>query len=304
MEDRQVKKLLYLLVLLILALPLFSSVTFSPEVDEETALYVTSLLDKAVGDRGDVEIVVSDYREEEGAIRCTFSFFDKTVDFVSSKEYLEDDIDSLFYYEEGLFEEGERLDYIYRDTFSSVSLLNAKRGQNYVVRSASGKIKALLEVDRVYDSAVLLQPRFLSSPLPGMKMEKINDFSISLKGFTNKTFRSYGVSLSLSYSSLCYPLIPFVEAAYIRGTSNTFYGLAGLSGFFSLGSVWPDAAVIRNIGITGEFALGAQYASSLKLSGKYGISLSYTFGRYLSIALSLLNYGGSNYYSLGAFVKL
>lgn len=298
------KKILLFLAVFILAVPLFSSVTFSGDVDENVRERFTGAVEKAIGERKERAVTVSDYREEDGVIYCTLSFSGKSIDFVSPEEYFESNIDSVFYYEESLYEDGEILDYIYKGTFSSISLLQPKRGENYVVRTASGKAGALLLVESVYDNGVMLSPLYLSTVLPGMKMERVNDFSLSFNGFTDKTLRSYGASISLSYSSLCYPLEPFFEVAWIGGKNSAYYALLGFSSTFSLGSVWPGIPVIRNIRVTGDAAVGAAYSSSLKLSGKYGISLSYAFTRYFSLAVSLLNYGGNFYYSLGAFVKL
>lgn len=298
------KKILLFLALFILSIPLFSSVTFTEEVGDDVRLLFETEINKAVGERKEPIVVISDYREEEEVIYCTLSINGKNVDFVSPGKYFSNTIDSVFYYEKSLYEDGEILDYIYKGTFSSVSLSNPKRGQNYAVLSPEGKARALFLVDSVYDNAAVLSPFRLSDLLPGMKLERVNDFSLSIKAFSDIKLRSCGASVSLFYSSLIYPLIPFVEFTWIGGSGNSFYSLIGASVFFSLGRVWSGIPVIRNIVVSGDVALGAQYSSSLKFTGKYSVNLSYTFTRYFSLSASLINYGGNFYYSLGALVKL
>lgn len=300
------KRIKVLLLVCFTLLPLFSSVTISGEISSSLNESLLSYVEKAVGNRKELDVVIENVNEEEDSLSFTVSYDGKIREINTKREYLKEDIASLFYYEESLFEEGERLDYIYNNSFSSVTALKARRGSNWAVIGSSGKTEALLRASEVYDEAIVMRPYFLSNPLPGMKIKRINDFSLSLKAFSTLTFLRYGASLSLSYSSICYPLIPFMQVAAVRSVSGVFsyYALLGVSASFSLSSLWPDIPVIKNLSIKGEVALGALYSTSLSYSAEWGIDCSYTFSRIFSLSLGLVNYSGVNYYSLTLGAKL
>lgn len=304
-KNRTVKKLIAFVSLFIFSFSLFASVSFSSDVSDELCSMIEEYTRNAVGDRKELDIVYSDITEEDGTISLTVSFADKTVRIETLIENLDDEIDSLFFYEENLYEDGAVLDYIYKDSFSSVSLSGARPGQNYRVSGTSGKSEGLLRVESVYDEAVSLRPYYLSSPLPGMKLERISDLSLSLKLFSNLRFTSYGGSISLDYSSLIYPLIPFMKFSLVRYSGlNFYYALLGLRAEFNLASVWADIPVVRNFSFSGEFSLGAEYRYKLSWAAQYGLDCTYMFNRVFSLSVGVVNYGRVNYISLSFGGKL
>lgn len=300
------KRIISLLLICFILFPLFSSVTIAGGVSTALEEELVSYVEKAVGNRMEPSVVISDVREDEDGLSFTISYNGKTKELKTERQYLEEDIHSLFYYEESLFEEGERLDYIYNNTFSSITALKAGRGSNWAVIGFSGKTEALVMATEVYDDAIVMRPYYLSNPLPGMKMKRINDFSLSLRTFSTLTFLRYGASLSLSYSTICYPLIPFIQVAAVRNAGGVFsyYALLGASASFSFSSVWPEKRVIRNMSIKGEVALGALYSTSLTYGVEWGLDVTYTFSRIFSLSFGLVNYSGVNYYSLSLGGKL
>lgn len=300
------KRITAFLLISFILLPLFSSVTIEGEISSDLKDRLVSYVEKAIGDRREIDVVISEVVKGEDELTFTVSYNDVTKEIKTREEYLEEDILSLFYYEESLFEEGERLDYIYKNSFSSVTATKARKGSNWVVIGSSGKSEALLRTTEVYEDVIVMRPYFLSSPLPGMKIKRINDSSLSLKAFSTLTFLRYGASLSLSYSSICYPFIPFIQVAAVRNTSGVFsyYALIGVSASFALSSVWPDIPVIRNLSFKGEAALGALYSTSLSYGAEWGFECTYTFTRVLSLSLGLVNYSGVNYFSLALGGKL
>ncbi len=300
------KRITALLLICFMVLPLFSSVTIEGEVSADLSEKLTSCTEKALGDRRELDVVISDVREDDDAISFTVSYDGKSKEIETEREYLEKDIKSLFYYEESLFEDDARLDYIYNNSFSSITVGKAGRGTNWAVIGTSGKTEALLRTTEVYDGVIVMRPYFLSSPLPGMRMKRINDFSLSLKAFSTLTLKRFGASLSLSLSSVCYPLIPFIQAAVLRDAYGVFsyYALLGISASFNLSSVWPDIPLIRNISFSGEVAFGGVYSTSLTYGAEWAFDCTYTFSRIFSISLGLVNYSGVNYYSLSLGGKL
>ncbi len=304
-KNRTVKKLIAFISLFIFSFSLFASVSFSSDVSDELRSRLEEYTRNAVGDRKELDIVYSDITEEDGTISLTVSFADKTVRIETLIENLDDEIDSLFFYEENLYEEGAVLDYIYKDSFSSVSLSGARPGQNYRVSGTSGKSEGLLRVESVYDEAVSLRPYYLSSPLPGMKLERISDLSLSLRLFSNLSFTSYGGSVSLDCSSFIYPLIPFMKLSLVRYSGlNFYYALLGLRAEFNLASVWADIPVVRNFSFSGEFSLGAEYRYKLSWAAQYGLDCTYMFNRVFSLSVGVVNYGRVNYISLSFGGKL
>ncbi len=300
------KRITALLLICFMVLPLFSSLSIEGDMSDDLREKLTSCTEKALGDRRELDVLISDVREDDDAISFTVSYDGKSKEIETNREYLEKDIKSLFYYEESLFEEGARLDYIYNNSFSSVTAGKARRGTNWAVIGTSGKTEALLRTTEVYDGVIVMRPYFLSNPLPGMRVKRINDFSLSLKAFSTLTLKRYGASLSLSLSSVCYPIIPFIQGAVLRNAYGVFsyYGLVGISASFNLSSVWPDIPVIRNISFSGEAAFGGVYSTSLTYGAEWAFDCTYTFSRIFSLSLGLVNYSGVNYYSLTLGGKL
>ncbi len=298
------KKILSLLVVFISILPLFSSVVFSEDVPEDVRSQLEAAIVAAVGDRSETEVSVDKYEIDEGVVSITLSFSEKSIILKAPEGDIESEITALFYYEESLMEEGARLDYIYKESFSSISLENAKRGQNYALLGKSGKTEALFTAGGVYEEAVTLRPYWLSSPLPGMRLERINGFSLSMRAFSNTKFTSYGTSLSLYYSTFTYPLVPFIEAAVIYDGSFGCVVSGGFSSSFSLASVWPDIPIVRNLSVEGQAALGWRFGSSPALSSEALVALKWAFSRVFSLSLGVVNYSGTNYVLLGCGGKL
>lgn len=298
------KKILSLLVVFISILPLFSSVVFSEDVPEDVRTQLEAAIVTAVGDRSETEVSVEKYEIDDGVVSLTLSFSEKSIILKAPEGDIESEITALFYYEESLMEEGARLDYIYKESFSSISLEGAKRGQNYALLGKSGKTEALFTADGVYEEAVTLRPYWLSSPLPGMRLERINGFSLTMRAFSNTKFTSRGASLSLYYSTFTYPLVPFIEAAVIYDGSFGCVISAGLSSSFSLASVWPETPVVRNLSVEGQAGLGWRFGSSPALSSEALVALKWAFSRVFSLSLGVVNYSGTNYILLGCGGKL
>ncbi len=306
MKDKLVKKIILLLVVFILSFPVFSSITYDRTVPEELKTRIDSAYEKARGDRRDLDITISDANVDNKILSCSISYDGKSVAFVSPLEYLEEEIDSLFFYEESLFESGERLDYVYKKSFSSITLENAKRGDNYRLIGHSGRTEGLFQVDEIYSEAVLLKPYFLSSSvLPGMRLDKINDFSVYLRFFSTLKFNKVGVSFSFSSSSILYPLSPFIGGAIIKDSSSqAIFMLIGISGRFNFSTYFPQVPVIKNLALRGEASIGGRYNSNFALSAEASLELVYTFSRVMSISLGVVNYDGDYYYSLTLGGKL
>lgn len=285
-------------------MPLFSAVIFSDDVPEDVREELTSQIEKAVGDRSEIGVTVENYLLEDSILSLTLSFSGKSIPVKAPLDEINGELKALFYYEESLMEEGARLDYIYKESFSSITLEGASKGQNYALKGKSGRTEALFTVSGVYDEAVTLRPYYLSSPLPGMKLERINDFSLSLRVFSNSAFTSYGTSLSLYYSTFLYPLVPFVETAVIYDGSISCVLSAGLSASFSLASVWPDILIVKNLSVEGQFALGGRFGGKSGLSSEALAALKWTEGRVFSFSLGVMNLNGTNYILLGWGGKL
>lgn len=298
------KKILSLAVVFIAIMPLFSSVIFSESVPEDVRSELEEAIVTAVGDRRETEVLVEKYGIEEGVVSLTLSFSEKSVTLKAPEPDLESEIKALFYYEESLMEDGARLDYIYKESFSSITLADAKMGQNYALIGESGKTEALFTAGGVYEEAVTLRPYYLSSPLPGMRLERINGLSLSMRAFSNTKFTSYGTSLSLYYSTFTYPLVPFIEAAVIYDGSFCYIVSAGLSASFYLASVWPETPVVRNLSVEGQAALGWRIGVKPAFSSEALCALRWTFSRVFSISIGVVNYSGTNYFLLGCGGKL
>ncbi len=281
-------------------MPLSATLTLPEDISSELGERLGKAVEKAVGDRNSLDITITDVSESDGVVNATFGWNEKSVDITVPVEYLEDELESLFYYEDALFEEGERLDYIYFSSFSSVTLLNAKRGQNYRVIGESGKTEALLRVSSVYDNAVVFTPVYLSSPLPGMKIERVSDFSLKAGAFSDLSFSSPGAFISAYYSSLVYPVIPLLEVSAVKaGKTMTARALLGLRCDFHLSSVWSDIPVVKNLSLGGEASLGvALNGRKTALSTSFSFDLTYAFSRIFSVSGGLKNYDGTNYISL------
>ncbi len=301
------KKITVFLSLVFFILPLSASITIRSDIDENLHARLENAVVDAVGDRNFPDIVIEDVVSEGDYVRFTAVVGDRSFSFISPSDMLEEEIASLFFYEESLFSDGERLDYIYGSSFSSVTLEQAHTGENYRVYGASGKTEALMKVTSIHGEAVVFTPYYSSHPLPGMKIGRISDISLLLKFFSGMKFTSYGLSFAASSSKYLYPLSPLLEVSLMR-SGNAFHALlhAGLSAEFCFSSVWPDVPVLRNLRLTGSAGAGGRCSQEgdFSLSSMFSLDLTLSVSRFVSVSVGLAGYNGENCVSLSVGGKL
>lgn len=297
------KNIIIILLCFFSILPLFASVTFSDFSFDDNRFLIEDALEKAIGNRKDIDIKVSNILQNDDDISFNLTYGGKIVEFSSQVENMEEELNNLFFYEEELYEEGERLDYIYQKTFSSISLKNAKRGSLYSLVGSDKKAEALFYVHSIHDGAVLLRPVYLKEPKVGMSLKKESNIFYSFRLFSNLKFNDYGILLAANSAIFSYPLISSLGVV-INPSSSNYLPYISFKGEFFLSSINPNLAFIRNIRVGGEFGLAFSFKNSFRLLGIYSLFLTTSLSESISIEIGLLNLDDMKSLMVGLGVRL
>ena len=289
------KKICLLVVLFFMFIPLFASITFKSRVSFDTEEMIKKAFTEAIGNRKDIDITIDKINLTDSDISFLINYKEKSIEFSSPISLFQSELNNLFYYEEELYWGGEQLDYIYSSSFSSVSLIKAKKGDIYSLRNNEGKKEALFVVSSLYDDATVLRALYQKDPKVGMGLKKENNFSFSLNAFSNIKFSDYGAIFNIYYSTFTFPFVPYFSVIYRSVGEAKVIPVLGLKSEFVFSTVWADVPFIRNMKLSGEVGLGLSLSKKTQLLGTYSVTLSATLSPNIDIAAGLLNIDGTKY---------
>lgn len=289
------KKICLLIVLFSIVIPLFASITFKSRVSFDTEEMIKKAFNEAIGNRKDIDITIDKINLTDSDISFLINYGEKSIEFSSPTSLFQSEVNNLFYYEEELYLGGEQLDYIYSSSFSSVSLLKAKKGDIYSLRNNEGKKEALFVVSSLYDDATVLRALYQKNPKVGMRLKKENNFSFSLNAFSNIKFSDYGAMFNIYYSTFTFPFVPYFSVIYRSVGEAKIIPALGLKSEFVFSTVWSDVPFIRNMKLSGEVGLGLSLSKKTQLLGTYSVTLSAALSPNIDIAAGLLNVDGTKY---------
>ena len=276
-------------------IPLFASITFKSRVSFDTEEMIKKAFTEAIGNRKDIDITIDKINLTDSDISFLINYKEKSIEFSSPISLFQSELNNLFYYEEELYWGGEQLDYIYSSSFSSVSLIKAKKGDIYSLRNNEGKKEALFVVSSLYDDATVLRALYQKDPKVGMGLKKENNFSFSLNAFSNIKFSDYGAMFNIYYSTFTFPFVPYFSVIYRSVGEAKVIPVLGLKSEFVFSTVWADFPFIRNMKLSGEVGLGLSLSKKTQLLGTYSVTLSATLSPNIDIAAGLLNIDGTKY---------
>ena len=265
------------LVIIAMAVLSASTVRFDDTVPDGIAAVISESIGRWTEGRGDIDVYVSGYSEDtslfEGRIFASFvassGGSEYTIRAVGEgrdgiEEAISNEIMNILFYEPSFMAAAPRLDYIYRGLYSFLSNDYYRRGTRLAAVDGSGRTRGLFEVAERYDGSVLLEPLYLSSPVPGLRLEERGEWTASISASMGFDFPSpaFEVTAMLGRSDLIYPFTPFVSFTYMmNGGASYYYGGIGLSAALDFWRIFPTVSFTLieegRIGADASILLGA-----------------------------------------------
>lgn len=262
-------KRLSLILAFMISIPwLFAAVVFPDTVPEDSRRAIEESLGRISEGRIDAGFSVASYSEESIDDTFASSFViqheERSIRIEAfgrgRKAFLEDIDkgiqDAFFYISEPGSADVPTLDYIYRDSYSSITLGSMRPGKRVAAVDLDGRTRGVFEAGSSYDDAVLLSPLYLNKPFPGMRLENRGSWMVDGSVSASIPFGSFEACISLGRTDLIYPLVPIisVSASYSSGYFSIFGGV-GIEGYLSLSRVFRTSFTLIEEGRIGARAL-------------------------------------------------
>lgn len=242
------KAFLSLSIILFLQAMLFSSSIFTDDVPVKIKDVIQSAIEENNRGRDDIEFEISNYNyfvDHRDKIHLSFSlgFLDKKLELSivsDSDKALEKDIrkeiSNALYYESSLYVSGdERLDYIYKNSFSFYPKNQYRKGTTLSAYDVKGKRQGVFEIKHTYTDIDELQPIYLSNIKPGLELRKSSAWHYTIYGATNFYASNLALGLEVGNTSLIYPIVPTLSLFYENKLgSYSIYGGVGIEAYCDL----------------------------------------------------------------------
>ena len=280
------KKYLLLFLVSILVLPLFGKITIGESVPLEYRNIVEEALVENTKGRRDADIVLDSFVFSDDLVSFSLSIGESTYNTTVPSSYLDEEIGNMLYYSPYLYSTSEmRLDYI-SDLSYSTSASSLNRGNVLFLEEEGGKDRGVFVSSSKHDDAFELDALYLSSPFPGMKMEKGKGVETTLSQSLSLEKRGMSTEAGVSFYTPLYPLLPYVGLGfdYVGGTVSGFLSLGGRTAFY-LSSLWDDVPIVKNISIDGRVEMLIKYRGKVEMGGRWNISGVYRPMSWLSLSL-------------------
>ena len=280
------KKYLLLFLVSILVLPLFGKITIGESVPLEYRNIVEEALVENTKGRRDADIVLDSFVFSDDLVSFSLSIGESTYNTTVPSSYLEEEIGNMLYYSPYLYSTSEmRLDYI-SDLSYSTAASSLNRGDVLFLEEEEGKDRGVFVSSSKHDDAFELDALYLSSPFPGMKMEKGKGVETTLSQSLSLEKRGMSTEAGVSFYTPLYPLLPYVGMGFdcVGGTVSGFLSLGGRTAFY-LSSLWDDVPIVKNISIDGKVEMLIKYRGKVEMGGRWNISGVYRPMSWLSLSL-------------------
>jgi len=272
----------FLLLFLFAALPLFAS---NGDAFRKAALKEARI----IGGGGDV--MVKSFSSDGGYDRCKYVFMGREYDSIFPSTSGEKGMRNAFReaVSYNLGSGGERLDYVFLKSYSSVSAQNAHMGDIYKLKNLDGKTIASLRVNRVKDGVATFFPYHSKAIYPSLELKKGCDLFIRLTASSALKLNPFKPEFhaEMKKTSWLYPFNPAIEASY-HSSGDFSFGL-GVWYTLPLSSMNPTSiSIVRN----GE-AFASAYVTALfssgeaSLGGRWSLGYLYHMGTHLSIGFEV-----------------
>ena len=250
------KPLVALFLLLSVSFTYASTITPDGFFPDYALAAIGRAVDEGTEGRGNLDVRVSGYSENDDyfpdMIHSTFTieYSGKSVvvnavghDTGELSDAIEEEILSLFFYEESLLAPGLRLDYIHRGSYSFLSEEYYRRGTRFSAVDADGDLRGVFEVSDSYPGAYVLSPVYLDNPFPGISLESEGEwtmFGSAAMGFSFPEIDLTG-AVSFGRTDLIYPFVPLVSFLFRYDNGAMYwYGGLGLEAFIDIHRIFPS----------------------------------------------------------------
>ncbi len=252
-------KRLILAIMLIAMLPLAAShIVSDGTIPDDVLSALAESAGRSTYGRGDIDFNASGYSEDStlfpGRIYASFmlSFGDgelKAEAVGGTREELLESVseqtESILMYEESLYAPSRpRLDYITDGSYSFLPDRHYRRGTRLKAVDILGRTRGVFETGEVYDEAIVLDPVYIASPMPGLALQDAGEWKTMLTVSSGFDFRSPEIlaMLSIGRTDLIYPFVPIVSAAVrYSGERLFYYGGIGIEAYLNLSRIFPKA---------------------------------------------------------------
>ena len=301
------KRSLLLLLILIVILPLFGKVTISESVPEDYRNTIENALIDSTKGRRDVDVLFDSFSLEDGIVSFSISVENERHETIVPLSYMEKEIRNMLFYSQPLFSESEmKLDYVSSLSYSTISSPSLKRGDVVFAEEEKGNKRGVFVVSDKHSDALKLDALYISSPFPGMKIEKGKGIETTLFYSVSPSSRSMSLEGGVSFYTPIYPLLPHVALGFDIENGGLVPLLAmGGRTMFNLSSLWGDVPFLRNMALDGKVEVIFRIKNKMEISGRWSVCgeirpnswlslfLGYTYDAYLGTMFSL---------SLGALI--
>ena len=242
-----IKKIIFFIIISIIALPLFSKTSVVRSFDEENDEInrFERKLVRYLNNLGyDEKISFLSYSNSI----LTLNLFDKEYRVPIVKGKSQEALDSILLYNEHFDSNSEeKIDYFYEKTFSSKAEL--KRGSLYYALNKDGKKQALFLVDKTTPASTLL-PLYSKQLVTLLELKKTSPYVVNLSmGFIFYPKLIINGDIKIKNQTIFYPINPSLKFKVVSNANGitSYLGGLGLSAILPLSTFYPRSiALIRN----------------------------------------------------------
>ena len=301
------KRSLLLLLILVVILPLFGKVTISESVPEDYRNTIENALTDSTKGRRDVDVLFDSFSLEEDMASFSINVEDERYETTVPVSYMEKEIRNMLFYSQPLFSESEmKLDYVSSLSYSTISSPTLKRGDVVFAEEEKGNKRGVFVASSKHGDAFELDALYLSSPFPGMKIEKGKGVETTLSYSISPSTLDMSLEGGVSFYTPIYPFLPHVALGFDI-ENGVFVPLLVMGGrtMFNFSSLLGSVPFLKNMALDGKVEVIFRIKNKMEISGRWSmcgvirpnawlsLSLGYTYDAYLGTMVSL---------SLGALI--
>ncbi len=277
-----IRKLILVFFLISLALPLFASLSFFPEISESDKTLLTRFFEDAVAGRKDVGMEITSFVKEDGYMRLSFSIEGERRE-ISASDYdeLEEFIANALSLESLLYLDGSTLFYVSDNIIASED--EYRTGSYVEAYDRDGRKRALLEVTDNEGGINLYSAVYKKDLKAGLLLKKGPLFSLNVRALSDIYFNNFAFAADLLYLPLFKYFNPSLSLyAASKGGSFSYYG--GLGGEVRLAlerlirsgfTLIEDASIIASATIYLGYDNGFSWGSGFSVAYEHHISSRY-----------------------------
>ena len=301
------KRSLLLLLIFVVILPLFGKVTISESVPEDYRNTIENALTDITKGRRDVDVLFDSFSLEDDIVSFSINVEDERYETTVPVSYMEKEIRNMLFYSQPLFSESEmKLDYVSSLSYSTISSPTLKRGEVVFAEEEKGNKRGVFVASSKHGDAFELDALYLSSPFPGMKIEKGKGVETTLSYSISPSTLDMSLEGGVSFYTPIYPLLPHIALGFDIENGG-FVPLLVMGGrtMFNFSSLLGSVPFLKNMALDGKVEVIFRIKNKMEISGRWSmcgvirpntwlsLSLGYTYDAYLGTMVSL---------SLGALI--